>query len=675
MSNENRIYGIYALWSRNHWINPIFTTTNTPNTPISRHSHYPPNIFIQQPHCLPQMAKTEKTPTAEDLAQNQKEISIAEFFEKNRQILGFDSLPRCLITTVKEAVDNSLDACEESNILPDVFVKIERVDETEVRITVEDNGPGIVREQIPRVFGKLLYGSRFHALKQSRGQQGIGISAAVLYGQLTSGKPTRITSKTGMDKPAHHFELVINTKTNEPEIVLDEVVEWDRPRGTRVEITMAATYVKGRRQSIPEYMKATSVVNPHARLTLIDPEGLESVYERATDKLPIPSTEIKPHPHGIELGTLIKMLRYTEKGTVSAFLRDSFSRIGTITAEEICKKARVDLAAHPSELDVNDAKKLISAFMTVKISAPPTDCLSPITESLIYEGIKKEFNVDFIATTTRPAAVHNGNPFIVEAAICYGGSLSKDDRVDILRFANRVPLLYQQGGCAITHSIENITWKNYSLNQPGKSIPAGPAVILVHVASTNVPFTSESKDAIADTPEIANEIKLAVQEVARNMKAFISRQSLLSQRKEKEKIITQILPKMAKKVAEILGREIPNINPVVAKIMGNLLIHRTIEKDNGVSKVSISINNNTDAAVEFKLHCMMPYKISGTNPEPRTIALGDEYDYIYPISMKAGRMDRLTFVIDAGEEEIKLDDMIAEGLEAALVTGAKGVIS
>src|SRR5512137_3176167 len=189
---------------------------------------------------------------AEEMAKQQKAISVAEFFEKNRQILGFDSAPRALITCVKEAVDNSLDACEDANILPDIFIQIKKSGDY-YQVAVEDNGPGIVAEELPKVFAKLLYGSRFHVLRQSRGQQGIGISAAVLYSQLTSGKPTRITSKIGPDWPANYCEVTINTAKNEPEVMKSCQVEWERPRGTRVELEMDGSYIRSRRQSVYGY--------------------------------------------------------------------------------------------------------------------------------------------------------------------------------------------------------------------------------------------------------------------------------------------------------------------------------------------------------------------------------------------------------------------------------------
>lgn len=615
-----------------------------------------------------------ETPIAEELAKKQKSISVAEFFEKNRQILGFDSAPRSLITTVKEAVDNALDACEEAGILPDILVQVERTGPDYVTVIIEDNGPGIVREQIPKVFAKLLYGSRFHALKQSRGQQGIGISAAVLYAQMTAGRHTKILSKTSPTAPAHYYELMINTSTNEPDILVDEVRDWFRPHGTQIELEMRAAYVKGRRQSIYEYLKATAIVNPHARITLIDPDGNEEVFERATDKMPEPAEEILPHPEGIELGTLMKMLHYTERQKLAPFLRYSFCKIGLLTAEEICKAAGLDPEIDPHALGRHEARKLIEAFEKVKIMAPPTDCLSPIGEDLIYRGLEKETTVDFIATSTRKPAVYSGNPFVVEVGMAYGGNLPKEEKISIMRFANRVPLLYQQGGCVTTHAVEDIKWKQYGLNQPGGGIPVGSVILLIHVASINVPFTSESKDAIADIPVIKEEIDLAIKEVARKLKHYLSKQSNLKKRREKEIIITKVLPKLAAKVAHVLEKDVPDINPVVAKIMGNLLVHRVIKNNgDGTVDVAIKVKNFGTSAYSFRVHEMLPCKVSGAKPEPKVVTMGNDYDYVWDISASAGSSKVLSYKIEsASEEELqKLPQLIVEGIEEELVTGAK----
>ena len=311
---------------------------------------------------------------AEELAKNQKAISVAEFFEKNRQILGFDSAPRALITTVKEAVDNSLDACEEAGILPDIFVQIARRGDA-FRVIIEDNGPGIVDDEVPRVFAKLLYGSRFHVLKQSRGQQGIGISAGVLYSQLTTGKSTVVTTKIGPSRPAGKWELTINTATNDPEVLSKEVVDWDRPHGTRVELEMEGSYVRSRRQSIYGYLKNVAIVNPHARISLVEPDGNVETFERVTDQMPQDSYEIKPHPWGMELGGLIKMMRYTEKKKLKSFFQSSFSSVGGIIAQDVCKLSDLDPEMAPSKVTHAEAKRLLAAFKEVRLKSPPTDCL------------------------------------------------------------------------------------------------------------------------------------------------------------------------------------------------------------------------------------------------------------------------------------------------------------
>jgi DNA topoisomerase-6 subunit B len=251
--------------------------------------------------------------TAEEMGARQREISVSEFFTKNRHLLGFDSPRKALLTCVKEAVDNALDACEEAGILPDVEVKLEIVAEngaalpasqaSRFRITVTDNGPGIVRQQIPRVFAKLLYGSKFHRLRQSRGQQGIGISAAGMYGQLTTGKPVQIISRTSARTDAHYFEVQIDTKKNEPLVHESKKIKWDRPRGTQVTLEVEGKYQKGR-TSVDEYLDEIAIANPHVSLTYHTVEGETRGFQRTVEALPESPREIKPHPYGIELGML-----------------------------------------------------------------------------------------------------------------------------------------------------------------------------------------------------------------------------------------------------------------------------------------------------------------------------------------------------------------------------------
>ncbi|MFN3680994.1 MAG: DNA topoisomerase VI subunit B [Nitrospira sp.] len=482
----------------------------------------------------------------------QREISVSEFFTKNRHLLGFDNPRKALLTCVKEAVDNALDACEEAGILPDVTVRLEVVptdgvmlpasQATRFRVTVTDNGPGIVRQQIPRIFAKLLYGSKFHRLRMSRGQQGIGISAAGMYAQLTTGKPVRIISRIGPRAAAHFFEVQIDTKKNEPLVHESRQIEWDQPRGTQVTLEIEGRYQKGR-ASVDEWIEQTSIANPHARLIYHTPEGETKEYVRAYHELPPSPREIKPHPYGIEFGMFLKMVQETKSHTVAGFLASDFCRVSSQLAEQMCRQAGVSPAMKPRDLKGAVAETLYRTIQNTKLMAPPTNCLSPIGEKAILAGLYKQIKGEFYTAVTRPPSVYRGNPFIIEAGLAYGqrpeahntmakpavpkaeGEQEEDDveLARVIRYANRVPLLYQQSACATFKAVLGLSWKNYGVAQSRGALPAGPMVIFVHMASVWVPFTSESKEAIADYDEIHKEITLALRECGRRLGLYLRR--------------------------------------------------------------------------------------------------------------------------------------------------------
>ncbi len=471
----------------------------------------------------PRARKTVGTySSAESIGQKQREISVSEFFAKNRHMLGFDSPTRAILTAVKEAVDNSLDACEEAGLLPDILVEIHEVAENRYRLVVEDSGPGIVKQQVPKIFGKLLYGSKFHELRQSRGQQGIGISAAVMYSQLTVGKPVKITSRTGARAQAHLYELQIDTKKNAPIVLDDGAVEWERTNGTRIEMEIEAVYQKGKR-SVDQYLHQVALANPHADIRFIAPKSDPVHYQRLSDQLPPPATPIKPHPYGVELGVLIEMMQASHARNVAAFLSHEFSRMSAKTAQEVLGIAKVPASTKPARVTRDQAEEIIKAFSKVKIMRPPTDCLSVVGEDLLTKSLEREAKAAFYTAVTRPPTVYRGNPFQIEAAIAYGGELPGDEIVQLYRFANRAPLIYQQNACAITNAVMNTAWKSYGVDQSRGALPSGPLIIMVHIASVWVPFTSESKEAVAHYDDIIKETKLALQECGRRLGAFIRR--------------------------------------------------------------------------------------------------------------------------------------------------------
>ena len=600
--------------------------------------------------------KAKRRATAQTLAAGQRDISVSEFFAKNRHLLGFDSPRKALLTSVKEAVDNSLDACEEAGILPEIWVRIEQVGEggSRFRMSVQDNGPGIVRKQIPLIFGKLLYGSKFHRLRMSRGQQGIGISAAGMYGVLTTGKPVKIISKIDTKHPAHYYELRIDTKTNQPEILngkgegvdipvgkggaelmTKHAIEWVAENdlgdaiehGTRVTIEMEAKFQRGR-GSVEEYLEQTAIANPHARVHFIGPEGPERILERVSDDLPPEPKEIKPHPYGVELGRLVTMLQEHPKITLAQFLTQSFSRVSQGMARKICDSAKLSSRGTTSKLGRGEADALYKAIQDTRIPPPATDCIVPIGEQRLLAGLRQVVPGEFFTAATRPPSVYRGNPFLIEAALAFGGgvaaqrisrealgelagesdarslrqfltttfagvgsegadkilteaqlaprqspsklkkqqldvlheamqhvSVEEGQNMTVLRFANRVPLQFQHAACAVTQTILSTNWRAYGLSQSRGSFPSGPVTVMVHVASVWVPFTSESKEAIAHYTEIQKEIRLALQAVGRKLGIYLRRRLRVAQEGQRRNIFLRYLGEVAGAVAQINGSD------------------------------------------------------------------------------------------------------------------------
>lgn len=727
-----------------------------------------------------------KQGVAQSLADEQKQTSIAEFFKQNKQMLGFGSKTRAIVTAVKEGVDNSLDAAEEAGILPDIRVNIEKKEQY-YTVTIEDNGPGIPKDSMSSVFGKLLYGSRFHRRVQTRGQQGIGISAAVLYSQLTSGNPARITSKTEENERADYIEMGIDTDNNKPVIKVEDKVDVEKDHGIKIELDMEGN-MRGRKR-LHNYIHQTAVVNPHATIELHDPEESLVYDERPVDELPEDVEEIKPHPHGVELGTLIDMLDQTDSRKLKSFFTQEFTRVGNKTAEGIldgfrdhyygrsvawmvlseevteddyeqairesvrgkgkeatdifmnlvCDKMKESETISKSELkeivsdsaeeasketdkqfastvqenvvesvwdivkqnieftvhkkvqdvtvdrksdelinliseklshifiedyhtqitktelekivkdvaeesvlevenssfgntaqdkvvseiwnnsqsvhydlpsisevasDRDLAKSLLEGMRESDAMAPPTKCLSPITEDDIETGLKSRYDADFYTACTRSAKVAEGNPFIIETGIAYGGELESEGQIELNRFANRVPLVYQQGACAITKRIKSIRWNNYyksgdSLSQNSGSLPQGPMVLMVHVASTSVPFTSESKDAVADVPQMEDEVERAVREVARDLKSHLKQQRTRRERKQKEDVIGGLLEDMTDKIETVVEDDIDSKVESQARILNNLFVRKTGKKtirvtNYGGRKYNVNIKAQTE---------------------------------------------------------------------------------
>ena len=539
---------LYAMDGNNTLLDPLW---NMPKTKVQKKK------------------KTRSNVTAETMAAGQRDISVSEFFAKNRHLLGFDNPRKAMLTAIKEAVDNALDACEEGGILPHIYVRVLQISETRFKLTIRDNGPGIVRAQIENIFGKLLYGSKFHRLKMSRGQQGIGISAAGMYGLMTTGKPVVIISKTGKKKPAHEVVLKMDTSKNRPTVISDDEHPEDDKlfeggQGTQVEIELEGKYQKGR-QSIDEYLEQTAIANPHAKITYVTPTNETIEYPRAIKELPDEPKEIKPHPKGIELGTLIQMLERTEQRQLGGFLTKDFCRVGATKARELAKGAGMTGQTWIKTIGHSEAEKLYDSIQNTRIIAPNTDCLVPIGSKALLAGLLKEVKAEFFAASTRPPSVYRGNPFQIEVAIGYGGGLGKEDSAKVLRFANRVPLLYSQSSCCSFKAVAETSWKNYGLTHPKNSIPSGPLVVMVHMVSVWVPFTSESKEAIADYDEIRKEMKLALQECGRKLGTYLRRRKRMARESERRSVFERYIGEISRCCHAIVGADTDKLYKALLK--------------------------------------------------------------------------------------------------------------
>ncbi len=506
----------------------------------------------------------ERNVTAEELAQQLRAVSVAEFFEKNRHLLGYENPTKALITIVKEFVDNSLDACEEARILPDLKISIKEISPDRFKVKVEDNGPGIVEEKLTLAFGKLLYGSKFHRLKMSRGTQGLGASGAILYSQLTTGKPVKVVSSTGKD--IHEIEMMIDVNKNEPKIIdhaeLKNPSKW---HGIKIEVETEGRYIEGK-QSVMEYLRQTAMCNPYAKIIFDGPNG-KIEFERVVKELPPLPKEIKPHPYGVEIGLLRRMLINTTSRNLVGFLTSDFSRVGRGSAGEILKLAKLDHNRKSHDLTHEETENLHKAMQMVKLIGPPTDCLSPLGEKLLEEGLRKETKAEFVVAVTRPPSVYRGNPFQIECALGFGGELPAEGSSQLFRFANKMPLIYHSSDCATSEGVIDTDWRRYGFSQSSGQLPQGQLAILIHFASVWVPYTSEGKQAIASYQEIIKEIKLALQEAGRQLSIYVRKKHKMREGQLRRELFEKYIPELAESLEKLTNKKRESLIESLEKIV------------------------------------------------------------------------------------------------------------
>ncbi|MEM0482658.1 MAG: DNA topoisomerase VI subunit B [Nitrososphaerota archaeon] len=495
-----------------------------------------------------------------------EQISPADFFYRNRDIAGFSSPARSLYMSIRELVENSLDACEVGKILPEISIELTaEVGEGEggneiYRLVVRDNGIGVDGDNIPKAFGTILYGSKY-GFKQSRGTFGVGGTMALLYGQITTNRPFKIISSRGRGK-IYEYQLMIDIVSNEPRIIDKKVIENnDGWHGTIVDFTLEADYSTSK-PKIVEYLKMTSLINPHANISFIDPKGRFYFFRRVTEQVPEPPREAKPHPQGVDAETVSRIAADTKARSVLRMLIEEFQRVGEKTAMDVLKLAGIDPHARPRDLAHEQIAQLVNVMKNYQgFRAPDTSSLSPVGVSFLEAGVKALFNPEFYHIVQRPPSSYSGIPFIVEVAVAWGGTIPPTEDIQLYRFANKIPLLYDERADVSWKVIsEKIDWGAYKVPKQA------PLAVITSICSPKVPYKTVGKEAIADRPEIERELTLAVRECARFLRGYLSRLEKREAVKKRLNIYAKYLPKIAKYSAELADKEPPKISNLLKKI-------------------------------------------------------------------------------------------------------------
>jgi DNA topoisomerase-6 subunit B len=478
--------------------------------------------------------------------------STAEYFSKNLQQVGFSSQTKAVLTTLKEAVDNALDACEENDILPDVGVWIEKVgsgslkNSDQIRIRVDDNGPGIPPEDIPKVFGEYLASSKFGKGRCSRGQQGIGISAATTWAQLTSATGARVITKTTSMRKAISCVVEVDIKHNKGVIKEKETIDWDRPSGTLVEFLVDGRVQLNGEAGLLNYLNGTTLVNPHLTLRYKVPEIEWHTIERVSQQIPEIPQATEPHPHTMKLGEFIAHSHLFGRVKVNAWLKKGFSRIHEGVLKELVQGGLPASVLEKSvdSLKETQFKELFVSIQNLKLMAPSTKSVLSIGEDGFAKSIKRLGAVDFFAVVSRKPAICDFKPVQVEVAVARleDKSAESDSSVQVLRFANRVPLQFDKSSCAIVHAIESVNWRSYGISQPKGSLPQGPYIVAVSVVSPFIKFKNASKETIDASDELVEEIRRALIQAGQKLSKHIRKEVKENELEEKIRHIEQFCP-------------------------------------------------------------------------------------------------------------------------------------
>ncbi|MFX1560407.1 MAG: DNA topoisomerase VI subunit B [Promethearchaeota archaeon] len=487
------------------------------------------------------------------------ELSVSAWFYRNRTIAGFDNPARSLYVSIRELVENSLDACEEERVLPNVSVFLKRVKDLDevhdvlssgseiFELIVKDNGKGMQKEDIPVLIGKMLTGTKF-TLKQSRGTFGLGGSLALLYGQVTTQEPIEVVTGKQGDEFGHRIVMRLDIETNQPVILKEETVEKSpQEKGTMVSYKLHGDWIRSKRR-ITDYFAMTSIIVPYASLLFETPEGEVLQFERIIDKLPVAPREMKPHPRGIDVELLKKMISATRVRTMKSFMKNSFQRVGESIAEDFLTYVDMDPEREPSTLSQQELVTLMNALAGYDRFLPPSPkSLSPASTDVLAAGIQR-LSPDFAVFKQRSPNVHEGHPFVVETGVAYGGGLNSS--ISVYRFANRIPLLYDERSDVTYRVVRDLNLSNYGLRSED------PLVFVMHICSTKIPYKTVGKEYIGDVDVVRREVELGFKDCLRELGEKVRKRNRVHKQRKRENQLTEYYAFMAETLTATLKREV-----------------------------------------------------------------------------------------------------------------------
>ena len=514
-----------------------------------------------------------------DWEEDFQRLTPSQFFRKNKQMLGFTGKIRSLTIVFHELITNSFDACEESGILPDIDIELKRVDKEHYILRHKDNGPGIPEDYVMQVYCMMFAGSKFRNI-QSRGQQGLGCSGCVLLSQMTTGKPARVIScyKDGDEIKGVKMKFQMDVENNRG-ILMEREDYPAESTGVCIELQFKEVSYSLAEQGAFEYIRRTMIGNPHAKITFRDPSGHKYIFKRAADVVPVQPKEVLPHPKGVSADDLMTMAKNTDSRRYKSMLTSSMTRMSAKRVDEIAEITGIDMNKRPKAMTFQEAEAIVHCFKKMKFMAPPTDGLIPIGSEQIEKGMKQILKPEFVATITRkPVTYAGGVSFIIEAGLAYGGEagrvVSEQRKSEIMRFANRVPLTFDAGSCAITEALKSIDWKRYGLRDMDNT----PLTLFVNIISTQVPYLSTGKQSVSPEPEIVHEIRQATMKLARKLQKHLRAKRAAKEKEKRSKVFEEYVPVIIEEAAKLGETGVPEYQDILVKVTKRALAELLGEK-------------------------------------------------------------------------------------------------